>query len=295
MYHDNAEGRNYRSFFAGDLQGPEHMEQLQLAAELPIAMKRGEVELFYQPVLDVRTRQVQCVEALLRWRHPQLGLLLPERFMLAAEQNNLMREIDFWVVRRAIKDRIRLGIDRFESMSVSVNVSVRQLAEPDFLESLHSQMQEQDFLPELLRLELTESSFIENPERTVDLISQLRRLGVKIIIDNFGTGYSSLSHIKTLPVDGLKIDSAFVRNLPDDRGNAAIVQAVTTLAGKLGMQAMAEGVETAAEMRGLRQLDCEVMQGELISPPMPFDELDSFLNSLPNVRKMHVVGGSDTL
>lgn len=293
MYHVKSEGRNDLSFFAGDLQSPAHLEQLQLAAELPIAMKRGEVELFYQPVLDVRNRQVQCVEALLRWRHPQLGLLLPERFMLAAEQNNLMREIDFWVVRRAIKDRIRLGLDKYESMAVSVNVSVRQLAEPEFLESLYSQMREQDFPAKLLRLELTESSFIENPERTVELISQMRRLGVKIVIDNFGTGYSSLSHVKNLPVDGLKIDSAFVRNLPEDRGNAAIVQAVTTLAGKLGMQAMAEGVETAAEMRGLRELDCEVMQGELISKPIPFGELESFLDSLPSVRKMHVVGGSD--
>ena len=292
MYDVKSEGRNDLRFFAGDLQSPAHLEQLQLAAELPIAMKRGEVELFYQPVLDVRNRQVQCVEALLRWRHPQLGLLRPERFMLAAEQNNLMREIDFWVVRRAIKDRIRLGLDKYESMAVSVNVSVRQLAEPDFLESLYSQMREQDFPAELLRLELTESSFIDNPERTVELITQLRRLGAKIIIDNFGTGYSSLSHIKTLPVDGLKIDSAFVRNLPDDRGNAAIVQAVTTLAGKLGMQAMAEGVETAAEMRGLRELDCEIMQGELISPPIPLADLESFLDSLPGVRKMHVVGGS---
>ena len=293
MYQVKSEGRNDLRFFAGDLQSPAHMQRLQLAAELPIAMQRGEVELFYQPVLDVRTRQVENIEALIRWRHPRLGLLLPERFMAAAEQSNLMREIDFWVVRRAIKDRIQLGLERYDSLGVSVNVSVRQLAEPDFLETLYSQMHEQDFPLRLLQLELTETSFIENPERTVELITQLRRLGVKVVIDNFGTGYSSLAHIKNLPVDGLKIDSAFVRNLPHDRGNAAIVQAITTLAAKLGMQAMAEGIETAAEMRALRELQCEVIQGELISGALPFAELALFLESLPGVRKMHLVTGTD--
>ncbi|MGB7300917.1 MAG: EAL domain-containing protein, partial [Burkholderiaceae bacterium] len=125
---------------------------------------------------------------------------------------------------------------------------------------------------------------------TVSLISELRRLGIKVIIDNFGTGYASLSYIKNLPVDGLKIDRAFVTNLPDDRGNAAIVQAVTTLAAKLGMQAMAEGVETAKEMRGLRELNCDVMQGALICEPIAFSELKDFLDSLPDLRRMHLVG-----
>ncbi len=290
MYEVKSEGRNDLRFFSGNLKSPAHLQQLQLAAELPIAMQRGEVELFYQPVLDAKTRQVECVEALLRWRHPRLGLLLPERFMAAAEQSNLMREIDFWVVRRAINDRIKIGLDRYESMGVSVNVSIRQLAEPDFLESLYGQLRDLDFPARLLRLELTENSFIENPEKTIEMITQLRQLGVRVVIDNFGTGYSSLSHIKDLPIDGLKIDSAFIRGLPDDRGNAAIVQAITTLAGKLGMQAMAEGVETPSEMRGLRELNCEVMQGELISAPVPFRELEGFLESLPSVRQMHLVG-----
>ncbi len=294
MYEVKSEGRNDLRFFAGNLKSPAHLQQLQLAAELPIAMQRGEVELFYQPVLDAKTRRVECVEALLRWRHPRLGLLLPDRFMDAAEQSNLMREIDFWVVRRAINDRIKLGLDRFESMGVSVNVSIRQLAEPDFLESLYGQLRDLDFPARLLRLELTENSFIANPEKTIEMITQLRQLGVRVVIDNFGTGYSSLSHIKNLPIDGLKIDSAFIRGLPEDRGNAAIVQAITTLAAKLGMQAMAEGVETASEMRGLRELNCEVMQGELISAPIPFRDLENFLESLPGVRKMHVVGSRKT-
>jgi EAL domain-containing protein (putative c-di-GMP-specific phosphodiesterase class I) len=150
-------------------------------------------------------------------------------------------------------------------------------------------MQERDFPARLLQLELTESAFIENPERTVALIGELRRLGVRVFIDNFGTGYASLSYLKNLPVDGIKIDHTFVQDLPADRGNAAIVQAITTMAAKLGLQAMAEGVETAAELRGLRSLDCHRVQGSLIAEPLPFEQLKEFLEALPTLRRMHLV------
>ncbi|MGB7299209.1 MAG: EAL domain-containing protein, partial [Burkholderiaceae bacterium] len=206
MYQVKTEGRNDVRFFSGDLRDAERSEQLQLAAEMPMAMQRNEVELFYQPVLDVSQRKVLSIEGLLRWRHPSLGLLRPERFLPVAEQSNLIREIGFWAIRRAIEDRTRLGLDRYDDLAVSVNISVRQLAEDGFVENIFNLIEEKDFPPQLLRLELTESSFIENPERTVSLISELRRLGIKVIIDNFGTGYASLSYIKNLPVDGLKID-----------------------------------------------------------------------------------------
>ena len=289
MYQVKSEGRNGVRFAVGDGHGSEQVQQFQLAAELPLAMRRGELELFYQPVMDVSTRHVLSVEGLLRWRHPTLGLLLPDRFLPAAEQSNLIREIGFWVVKRAIDDRIELGLDRHDDLAISVNVSARQLAEEGFLENLTGVMQERGFPAHLLQLELTESSFIENTERTVSLINELRRVGVKVVIDNFGTGYASLSYIKNLPVDGLKIDRNFVRGLPGDRGNAAIVQAIVTLAGKLGLQVMAEGVETASELRGLRELHCDVMQGELINGPAPFEQLQDFLDSVPGLRRMHLV------
>lgn len=290
MYKVKSEGRNDVRFFAGGLSD-ERTEQLKLAAELPLAISRNEVDLFYQPILDVAQRRVISIEGLLRWRHPARGLLLPERFLPMAEQSNLIREIGFWAVRRAIDDRIRLGLDRHQDMAVTVNISVRQLAEDGFLETLNRLMTERSFPAALLRLELTESSFIENPEKTIQLIGELRRLGVHVIIDNFGTGYASLSYIKNLPVNGLKIDRAFVRDLPSDRGNAAIVQAITTLAAKLGMQAMAEGVETAREMQGLRDLDCDIMQGTLIYEPVPIAELEQLLETLPALRQMHLAGG----
>ena len=150
-------------------------------------------------------------------------------------------------------------------------------------------MNERAFPPRLLQIELTESAFIEHPERTVILIAELRRLGVRVIIDNFGTGYASLSYLKNLPVDGLKIDQVFVRGLPEDRGNAAIVQAITTLCAKLGLLAMAEGVETVEELKALRSLDCDRLQGTLISEPLPYGRLAGFLETLPEVRRMHLV------
>ncbi len=288
MYQVKSEGRNDVRFFAGGMSD-ERTAQLQLAAELPLAIQRGEVDLYYQPILDVGTRSVVGFEALLRWRHPTRGMLLPDRFLPIAEQSNLIREIGLWAIRRALDDRVQLGLDAWGDVAVSVNVSARQLAEDGFLAVLNSLLAERSFPPRLLRLELTESAFIENPDRTVALIAELRRLGVRVIIDNFGTGYASLSYLKNLPVDGLKIDQTFIRDLPADRGNAAIVQAITTLAAKLGLQAMAEGVETAAELKALRSYDCDQLQGTLISEPLPFAQLQDFMESLPALRQMHLV------
>ncbi|MCL4746823.1 MAG: EAL domain-containing protein [Burkholderiaceae bacterium] len=288
MYRVKSEGRNDVRFFAGDMSD-QRVEQLALASELPLALQRGDVELFYQPILDVAARRVVAFEALLRWLHPTRGLLLPERFLLAAEQSNLSREVGHWVLRRALDDRVALGLDRYDDATVSVNISPRQLAEADFLATLNAMLGERNFPGRLLRLELTESALIEHPERTAQRIADLRRLGVQVIIDNFGTGYASLSYLKNLPVDGLKIDQTFVRDLPVDRGNAAIIQAVTTLAARMGVQAMVEGVETAAELRALRSYECDQMQGTLICEPLPLAQLREFLDSLPQVRKMHLV------
>ncbi|MFM1988562.1 MAG: hypothetical protein RJA99_1519 [Pseudomonadota bacterium] len=288
MYRVKSEGRNDVRFFAGDLSD-ERSDQLQLGAEFPLALQRGEVDLYYQPVLAVGERRIVGIEALMRWRHPIRGLLLPEKFLPAAEQSNLVREIGLWAIRRALDDRVELGVDRYQDVAISVNISPRQLAEDGFLAQLNALLAERNVPPSLLRLELTENALIDNSDKTVALLAELRRLGIKVIIDNFGTGYASLSYLKNLPVDGLKIDRTFIRGLPEDRGNAAIIQAITTLAGKLGLQAMAEGVETSAEMRALRSFDCDMMQGAFISDPLPLSQLRDFLESLPQLRQMHLV------
>ena len=141
----------------------------------------------------------------------------------------------------------------------------------------------------LLRLELTENALIDHGEQTIGLLTEIRRLGIQVVIDNFGTGYASLSYLKHLPIDGLKIDHTFTDGLPEDRGNTAIIQSVTTLARSLGIQAMVEGVENAQQLRALRALDCDLMQGTFISEPLPLAELEDFLSTLPQVRQMHLV------
>ena len=288
MYTVKSEGRNDVRFFTGGLSD-ERSEQLQLTSELPLAIQRGEVDLYYQPIFALASRSVVGFEALLRWQHPTRGLLLPDKFLPMAEQSNLIREIGLWALRRALDDRVQLGLAKYPDVAVSVNVSARQLAEEGFLATLNALLAERGMSPRLLRLELTESALIDTSDKTIALISDLRRIGVRVIIDNFGTGYASLSYLKNLPVDGLKIDQAFIRNLPVDRGNAAIVQAITTLAGKLGFQAMAEGVETPAELKALRSYECDQMQGTLISEPLPFAQLQEFMETLPALRQMHLV------
>jgi diguanylate cyclase (GGDEF)-like protein len=288
MYQVKSEGRNNVRFFVGDVSD-ERSDQLQLSAEFPLALQRGEIDLCYQPVLAVGARRLVGVEGLMRWRHPTRGLMLPERFLPAIEQSNAMREIGIWAIRRALDDRVEIGLDRYEDVSISVNISPRQLAEDGFLAQLNSMLAERHFPTSLLRIELTENALIDNSEKTISLLTELRRLGIKVIIDNFGTGYASLSYLKNLPVNGLKIDRTFIRGLPEDRGNAAIIQAITTLAGKLGLEAMAEGVETAAEMKALRAFDCENMQGTFISEPLPLSQLKDFLDTLPQLRQLHLL------
>ncbi len=287
MYQVKSEGRNDVRFFAGTMSD-ERTEQLQLAAELPLALQRGEIDLWYQPVLDVAQRRIVNYEALMRWRHPTRGMLLPDKFLPMAEQTKMIREVGMWSIKRAIEDRITIGLERFPDVAVTVNVSVKQLAEEGFLAGVNQMLAAKSFPPNLLQLELTESSFIEHPEKTVILISELRRLGIKVMIDNFGTGYASLSYLKNLPIDGLKIDRNFIKDLPADRGNAAIVQAIHTLASKLGMSVIAEGVETQAEVKGLRSLEIDRMQGSIISEPIPFADLSELLDNLPALRQMHL-------
>jgi diguanylate cyclase (GGDEF)-like protein/PAS domain S-box-containing protein len=293
MYRVKSEGRNDIRFFAGGMSD-ERTEQLALASELPLAMERGDVEFYYQPIVDIRQEKMIGLEALMRWHHPTRGVLLPERFLPIAEQSKLIREIGQWAIRRVLDDRLAMGLDQFPEAAVSVNVSPRQLSDEEFVSSLTAMLEERNFPGRLLRLELTESAFIENPERTAELIEALRALGVQIIIDNFGTGYASLSYLRNLPVDGLKIDRSFVRNLPVDRGNRAIIESITTLAARLGLQAMALGVETAADLRVLSEANCDVLQGALICDPMPLERAISYMQSQQRSEKLRFLRNTGT-
>ena len=263
-------------FFSPDLKSAK-VAQVQLSSEFPLAIERGEVELHYQPVISSFDLQVVGMEGLIRWRHPTQGLLLPDQFLPSAEQSNAMKQLASWTIRRALQDRQKLDLHRYGNLVVSVNISPNQINEDRFLAQLKGMLDEYQVRPEMLRLELTENTLIEASSRTIAQMTALRKLGVQVMIDNFGTGYASLSYLRNLPVSGLKIDQGFIRGLPDDRGNVAIMQAIMTLAEKLKLQVIAEGVETAQEMHALRELGCRMMQGHFISAALPPQKLSEYL------------------
>lgn len=284
MYRVKSEGRNGLRFHAGDAldmaTGPS-----QLVVDLPGAIQRGELELRYEPQLDVGRRHLAGLEAAPHWRHPNRGLLTQDAFLAAADASiALLRDLARWTLERAVADRAALGKDRWREAPVAVDVAARVLVDEDFVPRLAALLRTHGLPAALLRLEVHESGFTEFPERVVAQIGEVRRLGVQVVIDHFGVGFASLATLKTLPVDGLKIDRGFVAGMADHRGNSAVVEAVVLAASRLGLSAMAEGVCTAAELKRLRELDCLIVQGPLISEPLGAAQLAEFLQSLPLLR-----------
>jgi diguanylate cyclase (GGDEF)-like protein len=245
------------------------LERVLTRRDLHGAIERGEFELYYQPMYDVDTRAIHGVEALLRWRHPLHGLVLPDRFIPVAEEFGLIEEIGAWVLDRAIA-QVRAWSDAgIPAVRVSVNVSARQL-DGDILPALVSHLlAKHGVAASCLEIEITESSIMRDVAAAVRLLRALRELGVLVSIDDFGTGYTSLAFLKRLPVDALKIDRTFIADVANGTFDGAVVRAVTTLARGLGVRTVAEGVEAQAQLDRLRALDCDVVQGFLLCRPLP--------------------------
>ena len=249
-------------------------ERLRLEAELRVALERGEFELHYQPKFSLADGQPRLIgaEALLRWNHPKRGMIPPASFMAVAEETGLIVPIGDWVLREALAAVRRWGADADESRrtpSVAVNLSFKQFDRPDFFEFVRDTLRDAKVDTSLLELELTESIVMRNAETTVEVLRRLRALGVRLSIDDFGTGYSSLSLLKRLPVQCLKIDRSFMRDVPVSDEDSAIVTAILGLAHTLGLEVVAEGVETEAQLAYLRARSCNSVQGFLLARPMP--------------------------
>ncbi len=270
-------GRNNYQFFTHALN-VEVQERMVLETGLRLALKREEMYLLYQPKIDLTTREVIGAEALIRWRHPELGLVPPSRFVPVAEESGMVGEIGEWVLRAACKqiyDWQKMGL----SPQIAVNVSARQFQQYDVSQLVSTVIGEARISPESLELELTESAVMHDAEASIVTVEKLKQLGVGIAIDDFGTGYSSLSYLKRLPVDLLKIDQSFVRDISNDPNDAAIVRAIITLARSLGMKVTAEGVETEAQMAFLVSYGCQFAQGYLFGKPMTAAELTARMRS----------------
>jgi EAL domain-containing protein (putative c-di-GMP-specific phosphodiesterase class I) len=250
--------------------------QLALVSELRRAIETDELVLYYQPKAELRTGRVCAVEALIRWQHPARGMVAPDAFLPVAEQTGLIDALTGWVLAAALTQIVAWG-PVFEGLSMSVNVSARNLARLDFADTVLTALATAGVPASCLVVEITETALMTDPEVAGDVLARLSVAGVRISVDDFGQGQTSLGYLSTLPLHELKIDKSFVSDLPHNPGHAAIVRSVVDLGHNLGLQVVAEGVETQEIVALLTATGCDVAQGYLLARPMPADDLIPWL------------------
>jgi diguanylate cyclase (GGDEF)-like protein len=268
-------GANYQ-FYTADMHELA-TRRLALETNLRRAIQNEEFLLHYQPRVSVDSLAITGVEALVRWQHPQLGLVSPSEFIPLAEDTGLIVPIGEWVLRSACQQAQRWRRQGFAPMQIAVNISARQFHDRDLSQTVIRILEETGLPPKHLELELTESSIMHSAEFAAGMLNRLKNMGINIAIDDFGTGFSSLASLKRLPIDALKIDQSFVREANSDPDDAALVMAIITLAHNLRLKVIAEGVETEDQLRFLQLLRCDEIQGFLFSQPLPADKLASLL------------------
>jgi diguanylate cyclase (GGDEF)-like protein len=251
--------------------------KLALESQLRRALEQDELFLNYQPKIDLRTGGVAGLEVLLRWRHPEHGLISPEEFIPVAEESGQIVEIGAWVLRSAVAQARRWGDAGLPRVPVAVNLSARQFLHTDIVATVDEVVREARLAPGLLELELTESMSIDDPARSAELLGRLRALGVSLSIDDFGTGYSSLSYLKRLPVHKLKIDISFVQDICHSSESLAMVKAIIAMAHSLHLDVIAEGVEDADQLASLRAAGCDQIQGFYFSRPLDAEACADYL------------------
>ncbi|MEW8435103.1 MAG: EAL domain-containing protein [Candidatus Thiodiazotropha sp.] len=271
MYEAKQQGRNtYRFFTQALTEGA--LERLMMENELRRAISRDELILHYQPIVDIKTRQLRGVEALVRWQHPKQGLIAPGRFIELAEEIGIIGDIGKWVLHTACTQLARWDRDEFRVPRISVNLSVQQI-DQTLVMQVSDELQISALAPERLELEVTESMLMRNPELSRTVLGELKAIGVNFAIDDFGTGYSSLAYLKLLPLDRIKIDQSFVRDIGRDSNDEAIVRAIIALSKNLGLESVAEGVEYPNQVDFLQKAGSVLAQGYLYSHPVPAEEL----------------------
>jgi diguanylate cyclase (GGDEF)-like protein len=276
MYRAKEHGRDNYQLYAAAMNA-RALERLALENLLRKALTQNELILHYQPLIDLKTRTVAGVEALVRWDHPEMGLLYPAHFITVAELSGLIVPMGNWVLRTACW-QVRQWQKKFDyEISVSVNLSARQFQQPDLLAQVAQVLVETGLPPHSLELEITESSAMQNAENTIYILREFKALGVRIAMDDFGTGYSSLNYLKRFPIDTLKLDKSFVNDITTDPSDAAIATAVISLAHSLNLDVVAEGVETEAQLAILTREKCDRIQGYYFSKPRSVHDLEAYV------------------
>jgi diguanylate cyclase (GGDEF)-like protein len=284
MYHAKSQGRDNFQFFHPELNA-RAMDRLSLEADLRKALSTEQLTLHFQPQVSLATGEVVGVEALLRWYHPQRGLVPTDELIALAEETGLIVPIGSWVLRSGCAT-VRAWIDQgMGELPVAINVSSRQLRQDGFVEEVRGALADHGLPARLLELEITESTAMAEPEATVEILLQLKDMGVEVAIDDFGTGYSSLSYLKRFPIGCVKIDRSFVRDVVHSPEDAGIVDAIVAMARQLRFKVVAEGVETEEQADFLQRHGCDQIQGYLVSRPQPAEQLAEWLRGRLRVRE----------
>jgi diguanylate cyclase (GGDEF)-like protein len=276
MYLAKEDGKNGFRFFTKAVK-TQSIERLMLETSLRHALERNQFSLHYQPKVDLLSGEITGVEALLRWNHPELGMVPPMQFIPLAEETGLIVPIGRWVLKQACAQNMAWLHQGLRPVSMAVNLSPRQFADENLLHDIDDALMSCGMSSVLLQLEVTESMVMQNVARTIKILNAIQSRGIRLAIDDFGTGYSSMSLMKQFPIDTLKIDRSFVRNLPDDCEDQAIAQAIISMGKALGMTIVAEGVETTEQATFLRNHGCDEMQGFLFSKPVIPENLPGLL------------------
>ena len=283
MYRAKKAGKNAYCFFLNDMQALS-ARTLMIENELRRALESQQLSLHYQPQLSLRTQQIVGAEALLRWNHPTLGQVSPGEFIPIAEESGLIQPIGDWALHAAAHQMHQWIDQGLPAMTVSVNLSALQFRHPDLIERVSSILREEALPANALELELTESATMDDPLRAISIIRKLRDHGVQMAIDDFGTGYSSMNHLKRFSASRLKIDQSFIRNVLNNTEDAAIIAAIIGLAHNLGMRTIAEGVESAGQLKFLERQGCDEIQGFLFARPMPATDFVQFVANHDNAH-----------
>jgi diguanylate cyclase (GGDEF)-like protein/PAS domain S-box-containing protein len=288
MYHAKEKGRSQFKIFDKTLH-EKALNLLQIETDLRKAIENKEFDLFYQPIVSLDNISILGFEALIRWNHPTQGLVYPDSFIHVAEETGLIIPIGRWVLKKACRD-LRRWDEQVKSelpLFMSVNISSKQFLRPSLIDDIKEILDETGLSPDKLKLEITETALMEDVHETIPLIQRLKDLGVQIVIDDFGTGYSSMSYLQQLPIDTLKVDQSFISRIENnnDDENKNIVETIVSLAHKLGLKVVAEGVETNKQHSVLSQMNCQMAQGYLFSRPLKKEKMDELIKKIEQFSK----------
>jgi diguanylate cyclase (GGDEF)-like protein/PAS domain S-box-containing protein len=275
MYRAKSEGNAY--YYYSSQLNAHNLARFTLETELRHAIARDELMLYFQPKLNLRSGRVTGVESLLRWRHPKLGMVSPVDFIPIAEETGLIIEIGQWVLKQACLQARQWQLHGYSWLRIAVNLSARQFAHKHLLHDISSMLVETGLAPESLELEITESVVMDNPEQAIKVLDELRAMGIHLSIDDFGTGYSSLAYLRKLPVDCVKIDRSFIKDIPFEADDMAISKSIISLGHSLRLMVVAEGVENEEQLRFMQEQGCDEIQGYVFSKPLPAREVPDFL------------------